>query len=121
MTTRFEALSDHDLSSRHDGLFGFPNRTDLAEHQTSGRTQLAHNIRAKVPEECHRRDTLGNDNIKFGLERIGVRGGQNEIHTEISSSRGADPGDFGSNECRRFTHHTEEAEAAGRAYGGHQF
>jgi hypothetical protein len=64
---------------------------------------------------------LGNHHFKFGLEKVWVRGGRNEIHAEVSSRRRADPGDFGSDEVGRLTHHAKETKATGRAYGGHKF
>src|SRR5450759_2167757 len=121
MATRFEALSDHDVSPRRGCFFGFASRADLTKDQASGITQPAHDVRSKVPEYLHSCDTLRDHGFKFGLEKIGGRGGRNEIHAEIPSCRRADASDFRPDEVRSLTHHAEETKAARRAYGCHQF
>ncbi len=105
MPAGFDTLGDQDMRSRLGGFLGLLNRADLAQHQTPGLTQPADDVRAKIPKQGHRGDTLGNDGIELGLEKFGARGGRNEIDAETPRRRSTHPRDFRAYELGRFPHH----------------
>ena len=120
MAAGLESLRDYNLGAGSDGIRSLIGRADLAQHENSGGAQSLHQMGPQVPEQGYSRDLRCDSGFQFGLQQIGRRCGGNEIDAERPAGGGAHPRYFDANEIGRFTHHTEEAKAAGFADGGDQ-